>query len=230
MGYDPEGTRARILRAAVEEFSEHGSAGARVDRIAAKAGANKESIYRYYGSKQELLRRVLDEYLNTRGEEIGPDPDDPVSYPASLVRMHAPDPALVRLVAWEGLETRGPIDDRSVQERQVHYDRKIAVIEEAQRAGLIDPALDARHLLFTFLAMADWLFVSPQHARLIFGRDVDEELVERHADFLLEVARRIARPAGGEEREWECEGMQEREMKLGVGRCRAGVMGGSREG
>lgn len=197
MGYDPAGTRARILRAAVEEFSERGSAGARVDRIAAKAGANKESIYRYFGSKQELLRRVLDEYLNSRGDEIGPDPDDPVGYPASLVRMHGPNPALVRLVAWEGLETQGPVDERSVQERQKHYDRKIAVIEDAQRAGVIDPDLDARHLLLTFLAMADWLFVSPQHARLIFGRDPDAELLEQHARFLEEVARRITRKDGG---------------------------------
>ena len=194
LGYDPAGTRDRILRAAVEEFSEHGSAGARVDRIAAKAGANKESIYRYFGSKQELLRRVLDEYLNIRGDEIEPDSDDPVSYPASLVRTHAANPALVRLVAWEGLETHGPVDDLSVRERQVHYDRKIAALEEAQRAGIIDPELDVRHLLFTFLAMADWLFVSPQHARLIFGREADDELVERHADFLLEVARRIVQP------------------------------------
>jgi AcrR family transcriptional regulator len=193
VGYDPEGTRARILRAAVEEFAEHGSAGARVDRIAAKAGANKESIYRYYGSKQELLRRVLDEYLNLRGDEIGPDPEDPVGYPVSLVRQHAANPALVRLVAWEGLETHGPVDDRSVQERQVHYDRKIAVLEEAQRAGVIDPELDVRHLLFTFLAMADWLFVSPQHARLIFGREMDDELVREHADFLGEIARRMTR-------------------------------------
>jgi AcrR family transcriptional regulator len=193
VGYDPEGTRARILQAAIEEFAEHGSAGARVDRIAAKAGANKESIYRYYGSKQELLRRVLDEYLDTRGEEIGLDPEDPVGYPASVVRLHAANPALVRLVAWEGLETHGPVDDRSMRERQVHYDRKIAVLEEAQRAGVIDPDLDVRHLLFCFLAMADWLFVSPQHARLIFGREVDDELVREYADFLGEIAHRITR-------------------------------------
>jgi AcrR family transcriptional regulator len=195
VGYDPEGTRARILRAAVEEFAEHGSAGARVDRIAAKAGANKESIYRYYGSKQELLRRVLDEYLSTRGDDIGPDPEDPIGYPANLVRMHAPNPALVRLVAWEGLETAdGAVDDRSVQERQVHYDRKVAVLEQAQRDGVIDPDLDARHLLFAFLAMADWFFVSPQHARLIFGRDPDEKMVQDYAAFLEKVARRMAAP------------------------------------
>jgi AcrR family transcriptional regulator len=191
VGYDPEGTRSRILRAAVEEFAEHGGAGARVDRIAAKAGANKESIYRYFGSKQELLRRVLDEYLNTRGDEITPDPKDPAGYSASLVRRNSKDPALVRLVAWEGLETSGPVDERSVRERQIHYDRKVAALEEAQRAGLIDPDLDPRHLLLTFLAMAHWAFVSPQHVRLIFGQEADEQLMERHAQFLLRIAQRL---------------------------------------
>jgi AcrR family transcriptional regulator len=52
----PDRTKRRIFEAAVEEFAEYGSAGARVDRIAAKARANKESIYRYFGTKEELLR------------------------------------------------------------------------------------------------------------------------------------------------------------------------------
>src|SRR5882724_5592721 len=39
---DPEGMRLRILEAAKQEFATHGLAGARVDRIAAKAGANKK--------------------------------------------------------------------------------------------------------------------------------------------------------------------------------------------
>ena len=42
---DPEGMRLRILEAAKEEFAAHGLAGARVDRIAAKAGANKRMLY-----------------------------------------------------------------------------------------------------------------------------------------------------------------------------------------
>jgi AcrR family transcriptional regulator len=196
VGYDPEGTRARILQAAVEEFAEHGSAGARVDRIAAKAEANKESIYRYYGSKKDLLRRVLDEYLLARGNETGPDPEDPVAYPADLVRAHAADPALSRLLAWEGLETKGAIDEQSVRERQVHYDGKLSALEKAQRDGIIDPALDPRHLLSAFLGMAVWLFVSPQSARMVFGRPVDDAMIEAHADFLLECARRIAEPRG----------------------------------
>ena len=60
---EPRTTRQRIFEAAVEEFATHGNAGARVDRIADKAQANKEAIYRYFGTKEELLRRVLDRYV-----------------------------------------------------------------------------------------------------------------------------------------------------------------------
>jgi AcrR family transcriptional regulator len=42
---DPEGMRIRILEAAKQEFASHGLAGARVDRIAASAGANKRMLY-----------------------------------------------------------------------------------------------------------------------------------------------------------------------------------------
>lgn len=199
MGYDPEATRARILKAAVEEFAAYGSAGARVDRIAAKAEANKESIYRYYGSKKDLLARVLDEYLRVRGDETGPDPEDPVAYPADLLEAHAANPALPRLLAWEGLEGAGAIDEQSVRERQVHYDRKLSVMKEAQKAGAIDPDLDPRHLLLAFLGMANWLFVNPQTVRMVFGRPVDDAMIEAHAEFLLECARRIAEPRGGQD-------------------------------
>jgi AcrR family transcriptional regulator len=191
VGYDPQGTRTRILDAAVEEFAEHGSAGARVDRIAVKASANKEAIYRNYGSKRELLRRVLDEYLNVRDDLPCPDVDDPAAYPADLVRSHAADPSLVRLLAWEGLESGDAIDERSVTERQRHYDRKVEALEHAQREGRIDPGLDPRHLLLAFIGMANWMFVSPQSVRVVFGREIDDELVEAHARFLAECARRI---------------------------------------
>jgi len=43
-----------ILDAARAEFAEHGYAGARVDRIAARAGLNKQLIYYYFRSKAGL--------------------------------------------------------------------------------------------------------------------------------------------------------------------------------
>ena len=50
---DPEGMRLRILEAAKQESSAHGLAGARVDRIAARAGANKRMLYYHVGNKDE---------------------------------------------------------------------------------------------------------------------------------------------------------------------------------
>ena len=55
-----EATRQRILEAAVSEFAANGLAGARVDEIAARAGANKRMIYVHFNSKEELWLRVLE--------------------------------------------------------------------------------------------------------------------------------------------------------------------------
>ncbi|GAA0000579.1 hypothetical protein BRDID11002_05790 [Bradyrhizobium diazoefficiens] len=71
---DPEGMRLRILEAAKQEFSAHGLAGARVDRIAAKAGANKRMLYYHVGNKDELYLAVLEgAYDKIRSEERGLD-------------------------------------------------------------------------------------------------------------------------------------------------------------
>lgn len=67
---DPEKNRARILAAATGEFARHGLGGARVDRIAARAGANKRMLYYYYGNKDDLFLAVLEaSYASIRNAE-----------------------------------------------------------------------------------------------------------------------------------------------------------------
>ena len=69
---DPAGNQERILGAATEEFSRHGLGGARVDRIAARAGANKRMLYYYYGNKEALFLAVLESrYAHIRRAEQG---------------------------------------------------------------------------------------------------------------------------------------------------------------
>jgi TetR/AcrR family transcriptional regulator len=53
-------TRARILDAALSEFSAHGLAGARTDRIANSAGVNKALLYYYFESKENLYLAALE--------------------------------------------------------------------------------------------------------------------------------------------------------------------------
>ena len=67
---DPARNQDRILGAATEEFARHGLGGARVDRIAARAGANKRMLYYYYGNKEALFLAALEAaYASIRSAE-----------------------------------------------------------------------------------------------------------------------------------------------------------------
>lgn len=57
---DADATRGRILAAATHEFSRHGYAGARVDRISRRARTFDRMIYYYFGDKMGLFRVVLE--------------------------------------------------------------------------------------------------------------------------------------------------------------------------
>jgi TetR/AcrR family transcriptional regulator len=71
---DPDATKARILAAAWHEFAQKGFAGARVDAIAARSGANKRMIYHYYGDKEGLFVAVLEAaYDRVRSAELALD-------------------------------------------------------------------------------------------------------------------------------------------------------------
>jgi AcrR family transcriptional regulator len=67
---DAERSQATILAAARDEFAESGLGGARMDRIAERAGLNKRLIYYYFEDKEQLFRAVLEQaYLHIREEE-----------------------------------------------------------------------------------------------------------------------------------------------------------------
>jgi TetR/AcrR family transcriptional regulator len=53
-------TRARILDAAVRQFSASGLAGARTEQIAEEAGVNKALLYYYFKSKEDLYAAALE--------------------------------------------------------------------------------------------------------------------------------------------------------------------------
>jgi AcrR family transcriptional regulator len=67
---DADRSQSTILAAARDEFAEHGLGGARMDRIAERAGLNKRLIYYYFEDKEQLFRAVLEQaYVHIRNEE-----------------------------------------------------------------------------------------------------------------------------------------------------------------
>ena len=99
----------RILAAAVEEFAEHGFAGARVERISSQAGTVDRMLYYYYGNKERLYQAVLEQiYADMIGAQRNfVQPDDPVAAMRQLIEHswdhYAASPKLVRLLMNENL-------------------------------------------------------------------------------------------------------------------------------
>ena len=56
---EPAGARERILAAAYALFSQHGVAAVGIDAIIARSGTAKMSLYRHFGSKDELVLAFL---------------------------------------------------------------------------------------------------------------------------------------------------------------------------
>jgi AcrR family transcriptional regulator len=65
--YDRSGrraqTRARLLEAAAQVYARQGFAGATLDEVAAEAGFTKGAVYGHFGSKENLLLALFEEYL-----------------------------------------------------------------------------------------------------------------------------------------------------------------------
>ncbi|MER5430923.1 TetR family transcriptional regulator [Streptomyces sp. NPDC002588] len=185
---DPEATRARIFDAAVSEFARHGIAGARIDRIAAEAKANKQLIYAYFGNKAELFSQVLGRSMVHLAAAVPVDPDDVEGWLDRLMDYHAAHPEFLRLLYWEGIEYgTGELPDEA--ERQAHYARKIAAMQDGQDRGVISDALPARDLLFLLIALANWATVVPQMSRILAGAEGSDR--DRLRASIKEAARRI---------------------------------------
>ncbi len=90
-GRDPEATQARILEAARDEFSQKGLGGARVNAIAAKADVNKQLIYYYFGDKENLYAKVIEQAyrdIRERGGALDLDALSPDEAMAAFIRSN----------------------------------------------------------------------------------------------------------------------------------------------
>lgn len=153
-----ERTRAEILSAAEEEFSEMGFYGARMDEIARRAGVNKALIYKYYGNKEELYKTVFyNVYDRFSLQEKQILVDQGLDYKAKIrrfVQMEfeycAQNPSYVRMIMWENLNYA-----KYYKEREMHR-TKAPIIEgleqivsEARKGGKLLPSVSAKQLLLT---------------------------------------------------------------------------------
>ena len=147
MPRDAESTRRKILTAAIAEFSTHGYAGARIDRIASTAGANKRMIYHHFGGKRLVFEAVLADRLST-----GAVTED-----------------LVRLWMYEALE-RGDDDIVRLSERRQLAATRVEAVRATQGRDELPAAPDPALLALARLALEVFPIAFPQLVRVVTGR------------------------------------------------------------
>ncbi|GAA4893137.1 TetR family transcriptional regulator [Stackebrandtia albiflava] len=194
MAWDTEGTKRSILDAAVDEFAAHGPDGTTIERIARKAGVNKERVYNYFGGKRELFARVLRDELAKVARDVPVESfatEDIGEYAGRVYDYHRLHPELGRLLRWEGLAFDAAVPDE--EQRREHYSYKTAAVADGQEHGALTRELDADHLIFLVLSLAGWWSAVPQVARMITGDETEAEHQRRRAS-VVAATRRLAAP------------------------------------
>lgn len=169
-----EATRQRILDAAFEEFSTHGVAGARVDRVAKTAGCNKNLIYIYFGSKEGLFEATLKGRLKLVYEDHPLTAAELPEYAGKTFDFAMDNPDVIRLLAWTMLDP----DARQPSSREHSIAGKIAMLREAQSEGELTDAWSPEFLMTFVMSLATaWVPAFPYGTRGIDRASIREQIV-----------------------------------------------------
>ena len=159
---DADLTRARILKAARNEFMRHGYSGARVERISRAARSSDRMIYYYFASKEALYLQVLEGVYSELGEAesaLTLDPSRPVEALEQLIaftwRYYVEHPEFVALLSNENLQ-RGRHITKSVKVKLLSrpvLDILGTILAEGARQKVFRPDLDVKKVYLTLAAL-----------------------------------------------------------------------------
>lgn len=185
MPRDASATRARILDAAVAEFSARGLAGARIDRIAESASANKRLIYDHFKSKDLLFDAALDHVITEMAAAVELTEDDLPGYAARMFDYLLVRPEAARMSSWRKLERPGVVGP----DHGEHFTAKVAGMSRAARGSRgIDPV----DLVVFVTTLGSAWFTAPDGLLAADGRDPrSPDRIAAHRAGLVEAVRRL---------------------------------------
>jgi AcrR family transcriptional regulator len=186
--------RKAIVEATLELLAERGFQAATMDEIAARAGVGKNTIYRRWASKEELIADAIRDLTS----ELDVQEDGEI-YTRLLARIRDfthvfADPVLGRLLpGLLGELERNPAFAAAYVERIVtpRYERIIALLREAVDCGALAEGTDPE-------VVGD-LLIGPPLLRLFFPFGLPD-LPERYPEEVLETIWRGISPRDGQQR------------------------------
>ncbi|MFE7421044.1 TetR family transcriptional regulator [Rhodococcus sp. NPDC057529] len=182
---DPESKRQQLLQAALDEFAAHGVAGARVDRLARRAGISAGLVYSFYDGKDGLFDAVLDSIVEQTVTTIPIDADDLAEYAGRLFDGAKAHPEVARFMAWYQLERGESAGGRAANSAAMYG--KVAAIEAAQRRGDVTDRFRAGQLLALVISTANmWQLQNCDFLSLVPE--------EKHRETVVDAVRRLVAP------------------------------------
>lgn len=178
---DADRSQSTILAAARDEFAEFGLGGARVDRIAERAGLNKRLIYYYFEDKEKLFQAVLEQaYRDIREQEAKLHLTE--LEPATAVRRlieftwdyYLEHPEFLTLLNSANLhKARHLAESRRARElNSPLIETLAAVLERGRKDGSFRGGVDPVQLYVSIASLA-YFYLSNSHTlSAIFGRDL----------------------------------------------------------
>ncbi|WP_214404006.1 TetR/AcrR family transcriptional regulator [Pseudonocardia lacus] len=185
------GVAERILETAIDEFSAHGFAGARVDRIASNAKVSPRSLYYHFGNKRDLYvavyRQLQSEHFTDFLQHVSTD-DLAGLLLANLDRAASPRwRRWARLSMWEALQPTGV---GAHEYDSVNGD--LVAFRRAQEEGRLDPSLDPHLLALAFTAITFFPWMVPGEVIRTVGLEPsDPEFVDRQTRLVTDLVARL---------------------------------------
>ncbi|WP_417582658.1 TetR/AcrR family transcriptional regulator [Nitrincola sp.] len=201
---DPEATQKRILDAAKKEFAKKGLGGARIDEVAERAKSNKRMIYHYFGNKEQLFQRVIeDAYLDIRAAEqkLNLEQLPPRDAIETLVRFtwnyYLKHPEFLTLVNSENLHRAKHLKSSEViQEAHSSMVNTVSLIlDRGVQEGVFRAGIDPVQLNITIAAIGYYYLTNRFTGSIIYGRDLmDPQALEARIQFNIETILRTLGP------------------------------------
>ena len=200
---DSSATRKRILKAAKKEFSKKGLGGARIDEIALQSKANKRMIYHYFGNKEALFLKTLeDAYVDIRSAEqnLNLTALDPEEALIKLIKFtwdyYLKNPEFITLVNSENLHRARHLKKSSIIEdiSNKFITMVGSILDKGVKTGQFRAGIDPVQLNITIAAIGYYYLTNRYTGAIVYQRELDsQQAYDERLNFNIETILRLVK-------------------------------------
>lgn len=183
--------KAHILVAAKAEFAQYGFEGARMQRVADRAGLPKPNIHYHFKSKQQLYLAVLERIIeswNLAFDQVS-ETSDPAEALEAFIRQKLKqaqqDPTASRLFANEMIQGAPNLKHYLNTSMRSWVQDRALVIKQWIRAGKIRDVDPERLIFLIWSATQHYADFQVQALCLLNRAEFDDNVLTETADFLV---------------------------------------------